>query len=156
MFLYYFSRINWTTTSRRTRDEVPKGNIHVMYVVRCFEIYSHSKPISGMFIRLVVVNAPGRRPSEQKGKELMNQVCINENISITNFVFIQIFFLLYSILIVVNFADLMCILSMLITRNLGFKTLPGERLWNPNVYICKNIFMLLSCCFTDVCVLKTW
>jgi hypothetical protein len=40
-------------------------------------------------------NVRRRRPGEQKGKELMNQVCINENILITNFVFIQIFFLFH-------------------------------------------------------------
>ena len=65
---------------------MPKGNIRVMYVVKYFETYSHSKPISAMSIELAVVNAPRRRPGEQKGKELMNRVCINENILITNFV----------------------------------------------------------------------
>jgi hypothetical protein len=39
-----------------------------------------------------VGNVPRRRPGERKGKELMNRVCINENILITNFVFIRIFF----------------------------------------------------------------
>jgi hypothetical protein len=56
-------------------------------------IYFHSKPISAKSIKLAVGNVRRRRPGEPKGKELMNQVCINENISMTNFVFIQIFFL---------------------------------------------------------------
>jgi hypothetical protein len=42
-----------------------------------------------------VGNVRRRRPGEQKGKELMNQVCINENILFTNFVFIQILFSLF-------------------------------------------------------------
>jgi ABC-type polar amino acid transport system ATPase subunit len=64
-----------------------------MFVVRNFATFSHSKPISVMFIRLVVVNGLRRQAGEQKGKELLNRVCIDENILITNFVFIQIFFL---------------------------------------------------------------
>ena len=32
-------------------------------------------------------NVPRLQLGERKGKELMNRVCINENISITNFVF---------------------------------------------------------------------
>jgi hypothetical protein len=61
-----------------------------MYVVKHSEIYSHSKLTNAMFIKLVVENIRRRRPGERKGKELMNRVCINENILITNFVFIQI------------------------------------------------------------------
>jgi hypothetical protein len=57
----------------------------------CGEVFR--KPINTMSIKLAVGNVRRRRPGEQKGKELMNQVCINENISITDFVFIQMFFL---------------------------------------------------------------
>jgi hypothetical protein len=68
------------------------GNILVMYVVKCSEIYSHSKPISAKSIKLAVGNVPRCRPGERRDKELMNRVCINKNISITDFVFKQIFF----------------------------------------------------------------
>jgi hypothetical protein len=90
---YIISRMIWTGIRKCTRDVARNANIRVMYVVKYSEIYFRYKPISVMFIRLVVGNVPRRRPGERKGKELMNQVCINENISITNFVFKQIFFL---------------------------------------------------------------
>jgi hypothetical protein len=61
-------------------------------VARNFATSSPYKPTNAMSIRSVVGNVPRRRPGEQKGKELMNRVCINENISITDFVFKQIFF----------------------------------------------------------------
>jgi hypothetical protein len=67
-----------------------------MYVVKYSATFSHSKPISVMSIKLAVGNVNRvAQVGKRKGKELMNQVCIllNENISITNFVFKQIFFL---------------------------------------------------------------
>jgi hypothetical protein len=48
---------------------------------------------------------------------------------------------------------------MLITRNLGFKTLPGDRNGLAHWFLepLKKITFekIFSCCFTDVCVLKT-
>jgi hypothetical protein len=88
----YFSRITLQDTWKCTSDVARNGNILVMYVVKYSAIYSPYKPINTMSIKLAVGNVRRRRPGEQKGKELMNQVCINENISITNFVFTQIFF----------------------------------------------------------------
>jgi hypothetical protein len=65
----------------------------------CGEVFRNMFPLqarqNAMYIRSAVGNVPRRQPGERKGKELMNQVCIllNENISITNFVLKQIFFL---------------------------------------------------------------
>jgi hypothetical protein len=89
----YFSRITLQDTWKCTSDVARNGNILVMYVVKYSAIYSNSKPINTMSIKLAVGNVRRRRPGEQKGKEMMNQVCINENISITDLVFIQMFFL---------------------------------------------------------------
>jgi hypothetical protein len=92
---YIISRMIWTGIWKCTRDVVPKGNIDAIYVARNFATFSPYKPISAMSITLVVGNVPRRRPGERKYKELMNRVCIllNENISITDFVFKQTFFL---------------------------------------------------------------
>jgi hypothetical protein len=91
---FIISRMLWTGIWKFTRDVVPKGNIHAKFVVKYSRTYSHSKLTNAMSIKLAVVNVPRRQLGEQKGKELMNRVCIllHENISITNFVFKQIFF----------------------------------------------------------------
>jgi hypothetical protein len=67
---YIISRMLWTDIRKCTSDVARNGNILVMYVVKYSAIYSHSKPINTMSIKLAVGNVRRRRPGERRDKEL--------------------------------------------------------------------------------------